>query len=63
MWIYYIIHITNNKGDYKMRHNVMLFRDDKNFNYKVMKYSKKQHDYVVLFEGTRSECVTFMMKK
>ena len=46
-----------------MRHNVMLFRDDNNFNYKVMKYSKKDHDYVVLFEGTRSECVTFMMKK
>lgn len=47
-----------------MRHNTaMLFNDIENSTYKVIKYSRKERDYVVLFKGTRDECVNYMMKK
>lgn len=46
-----------------MRQQVMLFQDPITLNHKVMKYSKKERDYVTLFEGSRNECISFMMKK
>lgn len=46
-----------------MRNRVMLFKDPVTLNHKVMKYSKKVRDYVTLFEGSRTECIAFMMKK
>ncbi len=46
-----------------MRHQVMLFKDPITLNYKVMKYSKKERDYITLFEGSRNECISFMEKK
>ena len=39
----------------------MLFLDPVTLKHKVMKYSRKERDYVTLFEGTRNECVSFMM--
>ena len=57
-----LLYYAHNKGDNKMRHKVMLFNDCENSTYKVMKYSRKERDYVVLFKGTRSECINYMMK-
>jgi len=46
-----------------MRHRKMLFTDPLTKQHFVMKYSAKVKYYVKIFEGSRNECISFIMKK
>ena len=46
-----------------MRRRSMLFTDPITKQHFVLKYSAKAKDYVKVFEGSYTECVSFMMSK